>query len=54
MENINIQNLLSVVTGVCMIITCCLIAYTFQKNLFGKYRNKVRNAMEKENPDDLG
>lgn len=54
MENINIQNLLSIVTGVAIIITGCLIAYLFQRNLFGKYRNKVRNAMEKENPNDLG
>jgi len=51
MEN---YNLLSVVTGISMILTCCLIAYYFQKNLFGKYRNKVRNTMDKENPDDLG
>lgn len=38
-------NLLGVITGVTMILACSFIAYIFQKNFFGKYRNKVRNAL---------
>lgn len=51
MEN---YNLLSVLTGLSIISSGCLIAFYFQKNLFSKYRNKVRNVMDKENPDNLG
>lgn len=51
MENISYHNLLGFVTGVSIILTGCLIAYSFQKNLFSKYRNKVKNAIDKENPE---
>lgn len=51
MESKSYVNLISVITGVSMILTCSLIAYLFQKNLFGKYRNKVANTMNKEKPD---
>lgn len=42
-----LNNILAVVTGISMIIACSLISYIFQKKLFAKYRNKVRNAMDK-------
>jgi len=41
-------NLLGVLTGITMLITCSFIAYRFQKNFFGKYRNKVRNALNRK------
>lgn len=40
-------NLLGVLTGITMLLTCSLIAFVFQKYYFGKYRNKVKNAMDK-------
>lgn len=47
MEKISYHNVFAVVTGVSMIITCCLTAYLFQKKLFRKYRRKVANIAEK-------
>lgn len=50
MNNIGYTNLLSIVTGVLIILTGSLVTYFFQKNLFNKYRNKVGNAMNKNKP----
>lgn len=48
---LNNYNLLSVALGVSMILACSLIAFMFQKNLFGKYRNKVKNTADLQKPD---
>lgn len=42
-----LNNILAVATGISMITACALVSYIFQKKLFLKYRNKVRNAMDK-------
>lgn len=42
-----LNNILAVATGLAMVSTCSLIFIVFQKKLFNKYRNKVRNAMDK-------
>lgn len=42
-----LTNILAVVTGISIVLTCCLISYLFQKKLFNKYRDKVRNEMDK-------
>lgn len=39
-------NLLGVLTGVTMLLTCSFIAFMFQKYFFGKYKNKVKNALD--------
>ena len=39
-------NLISIILGVSMILTCCLIAFMFQRHFFSKYRNKVKNIMD--------
>lgn len=54
MENIGSRNVISVITGISMISTGCLIACFFQKNFFGRYRNEVKNVMDEERPDNLG
>lgn len=41
------HNQLGLFIGVAMILTTSFIAYWFQKKLFSKYRNKVKNAMNK-------
>lgn len=51
MEKISYHNLLAVVTGAAMILSGCLVAYFFQKNLFGKCRGKVPNIMGRKLPD---
>ncbi|MDP4159431.1 MAG: hypothetical protein Q8911_06665 [Bacillota bacterium] len=47
MEVSGLNNILAVVTGISIVTTCCLISYIFQKKLFNKYRDKVRNEMDK-------
>jgi hypothetical protein len=42
-----LYNILAVVTGISIVTTCCLISYLFQIKLFNKYRDKVRNEMDK-------
>lgn len=42
-----LNNILAVATGITMIMMCTLTFIIFQKKLFNKYRNKVRNAMDK-------
>jgi len=46
-EIYDLNNLLAVVTGISIVTTGCLISYLFQKKLFNKYRDKVRNEMDK-------
>lgn len=46
-EVYSLNNILAVVTGISIVTTCCLISYLFQKKLFNKYRDKVRNEMDK-------
>lgn len=41
-----LHNILAVITGISIVSTCCLISYVFQKKLFNKYRDKVRNEMD--------
>ena len=47
MEKTSYHNVYAVVTGILMLLTCCSIAYFFQKNLFSTHRGKVPNAMNK-------
>lgn len=47
MEVRGLHNILAVIIGVSLVSTCCLISYLFQKKLFNKYRDKVRNEMDK-------
>ena len=47
MEFGGLYNVLAIVTGICILTTGCLISYLFQKKLFNKYRDKVRNEMDK-------
>ena len=47
MEIYGLTNILAVVTGISIVTTGCLISYLFQKKLFNKYRDKVRNEMDK-------
>lgn len=47
MENIGINNFISIIVGISLILSCCIISYLFQKHLFGKYRNKVKNIVGK-------
>jgi hypothetical protein len=46
-EIYNINNILAAFTGISIITTGCLISYLFQKKLFNKYRDKVRNEIDK-------
>ena len=47
MEVRGLYNILSVVTGISIVSVGCLISYLFQKKLFNKYRDKVRNEIDK-------
>lgn len=47
MEVRSLNNILSVVTGISIVTTGCLISFLFQKKLFSKYRDKVRNEVDK-------
>lgn len=53
MENIGANNLLSIIIGVSLILTCCLTAYLFQKKLFNKYKNEVKNTISKDKKSTL-
>lgn len=46
-EVYNLNNILAVATGISIVAAGCLIAYLFQKKLFNKYRDKVRNEIDK-------
>lgn len=41
-------NQLSLFLGIAMIVTNSLITYLFQMKMFGKYRNRVKNAVNKK------
>lgn len=47
MEDIGINNFISIIVGISLILLCCIISYFFQKYLFGKYKNKVKNIIDK-------
>lgn len=47
MENYGVTNVLAVITGISIFSTCCLISLGFQKKFFNKYRDKVRNEVDK-------
>lgn len=49
MQNID-YDLISIMLGISMILSCCAIAYIFQTRYFSKYRYKVKNATKKR-PD---
>jgi|GEM_PF-1586534 hypothetical protein len=46
-EIYGVSNILAVLTGISIVTIGCLISYLFQKNLFNKYRDKVRNEVDK-------
>ncbi len=47
MEIYNLNNILAVATGLSIVTTGSLISFLFQTKLFNKYRDKVRNEMDK-------
>lgn len=49
MDRIGINNLISIIIGISLVLTCLLIFYFFQKYLFSKYKNKVKNIVDKDN-----
>ncbi len=40
------KNMLSILIGSSMLISCCTIAYAAQKLLFNSFRNKIHNTMD--------
>lgn len=49
------NNILSIIIGLAMIVSCCLIAYITQKKLFNKYRNKLNDTtmeLQKKNEEN--
>lgn len=42
------HNVLAVILGMAIVLLCLTISYLFQKKLFGKYRGKMPNAMDKK------
>ncbi|GKU24962.1 hypothetical protein [Clostridium folliculivorans] len=48
MNKIGLLNLLSLIIGTTLIIIGCITAYLFQKYLFDKYTNKVKNTIDKD------
>ncbi|MDF2881211.1 MAG: hypothetical protein K0R54_1768 [Clostridiaceae bacterium] len=48
MQNIGINNLISICIGLFIILCCSLISYLFQKHLFSKYKDKVKNIISKD------
>ncbi len=51
MEKTNYYNLLSIVTGLTIVLTGSTIAYYFQKKFFSRYRNKISNIVDKKPSD---
>lgn len=49
MNKIGLLNLLSLIMGITIIIAGCVTAYLFQKHLFDKYTNEVKNTTNKDN-----
>ena len=49
MKMLGINNVLSVAIGLLVILSCYIISYLFQKRLFNKYKNKVKNIVGKDN-----
>lgn len=47
MQSIGMNNLMSMVIGVFLILSCCVTSYIFQKRLFSKYKNKVKSTTKK-------
>jgi uncharacterized membrane protein len=50
MSKFGILNLISLITGITLIILGCITAYLFQKHLFNKYKDKVKNTINKDEP----
>lgn len=48
MEKIGVNNFISIIIGISLVLTCFLIFYFFQKYLFSKYKNKVKNIVGKD------
>lgn len=46
MEDIGMNNFIAIVAGIFLILLCCIISYFFQKCLFRKYKNKVKNIAD--------
>jgi hypothetical protein len=46
------NNVLAIILGLGVIFLCLTISYVFQKNLFGKYRRKVSNVVNKNGSKD--
>jgi F0F1-type ATP synthase membrane subunit a len=44
------NNILAVILALAVMVLCLTIAYLFQKHLFGKYRGKVKNVVNKGSP----
>ncbi|MBK1811904.1 hypothetical protein JHL18_14880 [Clostridium sp. YIM B02505] len=50
MNKLGFRNLLSLLIGITIILLGCTTAFLFQKHLFHKYKNKVRNTINKDDP----
>ncbi|GFP76136.1 hypothetical protein bsdtw1_02233 [Clostridium fungisolvens] len=48
MNKIGLLNLLSLIVGIALIVSGCVTAYLFQKHLFNKYKNEVKNTINKD------
>lgn len=48
MNKIGLLNLLSIIIGTSVIIVGSVTAYLFQKHLFDKYKNDVKNTINKD------
>lgn len=52
MDRIGVNNLISIIIGISLVLICCSVFYFFQKYLFSKYKNKVKNVSDKDYDDD--
>lgn len=48
MEYREYNNIFALITGISMVLGCCLVSYLFQRYLFSKYKNKAKNTMNKD------
>lgn len=51
MAGIGVNNFLSIVLGISLILCCSLISYFSQKHIFRKYKDKVKNTIGKSKDD---
>jgi|GEM_PF-5028403 len=40
------KDMLSIIIGSSMLVSCCIIAYIAQKIMFHSFRNKIHNTMD--------